>query len=131
MIRQVVVGAKHHRRHVGICGQSPFDFPDVARRLVGSIGYSLFTEETVDALDLPLVDAATLKETVDGERHINTLGRLTAFGPSCLHGRMKVRFKSSDGVWRGKARNKLTLGVVVLVLVAVAALFALAEGTRR
>lgn len=43
-----------------------------ATDLVGPIGYSLFTEETVNALDLPLADAATLTETVDGERHINT-----------------------------------------------------------
>ncbi len=43
-----------------------------ATDLVGSIGYGLFTEETVKALGLPLADAATLTETVDGERHINT-----------------------------------------------------------
>jgi pyruvate,water dikinase len=29
-----VVGAHRHHRHVGICGQAPSDFPDVARRLV-------------------------------------------------------------------------------------------------
>lgn len=34
MIRQAVVGAHRHHRHVGICGQAPSDFPDVARRLV-------------------------------------------------------------------------------------------------
>lgn len=34
MIRQAVVGAHRHNRHVGICGQAPSDFPDVARRLV-------------------------------------------------------------------------------------------------
>jgi pyruvate,water dikinase len=34
MIRQAVVGAHRRHRHVGICGQAPSDFPDVARRLV-------------------------------------------------------------------------------------------------
>ena len=34
MIRQAVTGAHRHHRHVGICGQAPSDFPDVARRLV-------------------------------------------------------------------------------------------------
>lgn len=34
MIRLAVDGAHRHRRHIGICGQAPSDFPDVARRLV-------------------------------------------------------------------------------------------------
>jgi pyruvate,water dikinase len=34
MIRQAVVGAHRRHRHVGICGQAPSDFPDVARRVV-------------------------------------------------------------------------------------------------
>jgi class 3 adenylate cyclase len=36
--------------------------------LLGSHGYALFTEETVDALDLPLDGAARLEETVDDGR---------------------------------------------------------------
>jgi len=35
MIRQAVVGAHRHQRHVGICGQAPSDFPEVASQLVG------------------------------------------------------------------------------------------------
>jgi pyruvate,water dikinase len=34
MIRLAVDGAHRHGRHIGICGQAPSDFPDVARRLV-------------------------------------------------------------------------------------------------
>jgi len=34
MIRPAVDGTHRHRRHIGICGQAPSDFPDVARRLV-------------------------------------------------------------------------------------------------
>ena len=34
MIRLAVDGAHRHSRHIGICGQAPSDFPDVARRLV-------------------------------------------------------------------------------------------------
>jgi pyruvate, water dikinase len=34
MIKMAIDGAHRHRRHVGICGQAPSDFPDVARRLV-------------------------------------------------------------------------------------------------
>jgi pyruvate,water dikinase len=34
MIRQAVEGAHRSGRHIGICGQGPSDFPDLARRLV-------------------------------------------------------------------------------------------------
>ncbi|MGA8039031.1 MAG: phosphoenolpyruvate synthase [Acidimicrobiia bacterium] len=34
MIEMAIDGAHRHQRHVGICGQAPSDFPDVARRLV-------------------------------------------------------------------------------------------------
>ena len=34
MIRQAVAGAHRNGRHIGICGQGPSDFPDLARRLV-------------------------------------------------------------------------------------------------
>jgi pyruvate, water dikinase len=34
MIRQAVDGAHRNHRHVGICGQAPSDFPEVAKRLV-------------------------------------------------------------------------------------------------
>jgi pyruvate,water dikinase len=35
MLRQAVTGAHRNGRHVGICGQGPSDFPDLAERLVG------------------------------------------------------------------------------------------------
>jgi pyruvate,water dikinase len=34
MLRQAVVGAHRSGRHIGICGQGPSDFPDLAARLV-------------------------------------------------------------------------------------------------
>ena len=34
MIRQAVVGAHRSGRHIGICGQGPSDFPDLAEKLV-------------------------------------------------------------------------------------------------
>jgi pyruvate,water dikinase len=34
MLRQAIVGAHWSGRHVGICGQGPSDFPDLAERLV-------------------------------------------------------------------------------------------------
>ena len=35
MLRQAVVGAKRNGRYVGICGQAPSDYPEVARFLIG------------------------------------------------------------------------------------------------
>ncbi|HEX6301362.1 MAG TPA: phosphoenolpyruvate synthase [Acidimicrobiia bacterium] len=34
MLRQAIEGAHRNRRHIGICGQGPSDFPDLATRLV-------------------------------------------------------------------------------------------------
>jgi pyruvate,water dikinase len=34
MIRQAIDGAHRRHRHVGICGQAPSDFPEMAQRLV-------------------------------------------------------------------------------------------------
>jgi pyruvate,water dikinase len=34
MIRQAIEGAHRFGRHVGICGQAPSDFPEMARKLV-------------------------------------------------------------------------------------------------
>ena len=33
MLRQAVTGAQRNRRHVGICGEAPANYPDVARFL--------------------------------------------------------------------------------------------------
>jgi len=34
MIRQTIEGARRNRRHVGICGQAPSDYPEMAEYLV-------------------------------------------------------------------------------------------------
>jgi pyruvate,water dikinase len=36
MLRQAIVGAKRNRRHVGICGQAPSDYPEVAEFLMNA-----------------------------------------------------------------------------------------------
>jgi pyruvate, water dikinase len=33
MLRLAVTGAKRNRRHVGICGEAPANYPDIARFL--------------------------------------------------------------------------------------------------
>jgi pyruvate,water dikinase len=33
MLRLAVVGAKRNRRHVGICGEAPANYPEIARYL--------------------------------------------------------------------------------------------------
>jgi pyruvate,water dikinase len=35
ILRQAIIGAHRNGRHIGICGQGPSDFPDLAERLVG------------------------------------------------------------------------------------------------
>lgn len=45
---------------------------NAAAELVGSLGYSLFTEVTTDALTLPLTDAANMTEIIDGDQPIAT-----------------------------------------------------------
>ena len=40
MIRQAVEGARRNRRHVGICGQAPSDYPEMAEYLV-ELGHRL------------------------------------------------------------------------------------------
>jgi pyruvate, water dikinase len=34
LIRQTIVGARRNRRHAGICGQAPSDYPEMAEYLV-------------------------------------------------------------------------------------------------
>jgi pyruvate, water dikinase len=33
MLRMAVAGAKRHHRHIGICGEAPADYPEIARFL--------------------------------------------------------------------------------------------------
>jgi pyruvate,water dikinase len=35
MLRLAVAGAKRNRRHVGICGEAPANYPEIARFLAG------------------------------------------------------------------------------------------------
>jgi pyruvate,water dikinase len=58
MIRLAVDGAHRHDRHIGICGQAPSDFPEVARRLVemGIDSISLNPDTVVHTI--PIVNEA-------------------------------------------------------------------------
>ena len=37
MLRQAVAGARRNGRYVGICGQAPSDYPEIADLLIGWI----------------------------------------------------------------------------------------------
>jgi pyruvate,water dikinase len=67
MIRQAVVGAHRRQRHVGICGQAPSDFPDVARRLVGfGIDSISLNPDTVLDTARVVAEAERLRSEGDG-----------------------------------------------------------------
>jgi pyruvate,water dikinase len=62
MIRQTVEGGRRNGRHVGICGQAPSDYPEIARYLV---------EEGIDSISLnPDSVVATARNLVDVERKL-------------------------------------------------------------
>ena len=63
MLRQAIAGARRNGRHVGICGQAPSDYPELARYLV---------EQGIDSISLnPDSVVATVRALVEVER---TLG---------------------------------------------------------
>jgi pyruvate,water dikinase len=69
MIRQAVVGAHRQNRHVGICGQAPSDFPEVAIRLV---------EFGIDSISLnPDTVISTARVVAEAERRLNRPERAT------------------------------------------------------
>ena len=51
MLRVAVTGAKRNRRHVGICGEAPANYPEIAQFLAGL------------GIDSISVNAATLLQT--------------------------------------------------------------------
>jgi pyruvate,water dikinase len=60
MLRQAIHGAKRNGRHVGICGQAPSDYPEMARYLV---------QEGIDSISLnPDSVVATARNLVEFER---------------------------------------------------------------
>jgi pyruvate,water dikinase len=67
MLRQAIVGAKRNGRHVGICGQAPSDYPEVARYLV---------EQGIDSISLnPDSVVATARNLVEVERGLGIAPR--------------------------------------------------------
>ncbi|MBV9994563.1 MAG: phosphoenolpyruvate synthase [Caulobacteraceae bacterium] len=59
MLRQAIAGARRARRHVGICGEAPATYPEVARFLVG---------EGIDSISVnPASVAATMRLVAEAE----------------------------------------------------------------
>jgi pyruvate,water dikinase len=72
MLRQAIVGARRNGRHVGICGQAPSDYPEVARFLV---------EQGIDAISLnPDSLLATVRNLLEVERTLGIAPRMPAPG---------------------------------------------------
>jgi len=70
MLRQAIVGAKRNGRHVGICGQAPSDYPEVARYLV---------EQGIDSISLnPDSVVATVRNLVEVERGLGIVPRASS-----------------------------------------------------
>jgi pyruvate,water dikinase len=72
MIRMTIEGARRNGRHVGICGQAPSDYPEVARYLV---------EQGIDSISLnPDSVVTTLRALLDVERERGIAPRGAAAG---------------------------------------------------
>jgi pyruvate,water dikinase len=70
MLRQTIVGAKRNGRHVGICGQAPSDYPEVARFLV---------EQGIDSISLdPDAVIRTIRDLLEVERGMGMAPRAVA-----------------------------------------------------
>jgi pyruvate, water dikinase len=70
IIRQAIEGGKRCARHVGICGQAPSDYPEVARYLV---------EQRIDSISLnPDSLVRTLRHLVQVERELGIAPRPAA-----------------------------------------------------
>ena len=67
MIRMTIEGGKRNGRHVGICGQAPSDYPEVARFLV---------EQGIDSISLnPDSMIKTIRQVLDAERKLGIAPR--------------------------------------------------------
>ncbi|MCS0609762.1 phosphoenolpyruvate synthase [Massilia solisilvae] len=67
LIRMTIEGARRCGRHVGICGQAPSDYPEVARYLV---------EQRIDSISLnPDSVLRTLREVAEVERRLGIAAR--------------------------------------------------------
>jgi pyruvate, water dikinase len=66
MIRLAVKGAQRNHKHIGLCGQAPSDYPDMAEFLV-DIG--------IDSISLnPDTVLQTTQKILDTEQHLGRLG---------------------------------------------------------
>ena len=66
-MKQAVEGARRNRRHVGICGQAPSDYPEVAQYLV---------ENGIDSMSLtPDSVLRTMRAVLEVERRLGRPAR--------------------------------------------------------
>jgi pyruvate,water dikinase len=78
MLRQAITGAHRSGKHVGICGQGPSDFPDLAERLVefGIDSMSLNPDTVVQTRQIVAdVESRLLVSRVEESRPSVTVGR--------------------------------------------------------
>lgn len=67
MICRTIEGGKRNRRHVGICGQAPSDYPEVASYLV---------EKGIDSISLnPDSMIKTIRNLLEVEKRLNIAPR--------------------------------------------------------
>jgi pyruvate,water dikinase len=67
MLRQTIAGGKRNGRHVGICGQAPSDYPEVARYVV---------EQGIDSISLnPDSVVTTIRNLLEVERGLGIASR--------------------------------------------------------
>ena len=72
MIRMAVEGAKRNRRHIGLCGQAPSDYPEMARFLV---------ELGIDSISLtPDVILSTTQQVLELEKSLGLKARSSEAG---------------------------------------------------
>jgi pyruvate, water dikinase len=70
MLRQTIVGAHRNQRHVGICGQAPSDYPEIAEYLV---------EQGIDAISVtPDTLLKTTRDVLAVEKRLNRATRKEA-----------------------------------------------------
>ncbi len=62
MLRLAVQGAKRNRRHVGICGEAPANYPEVAAALVG------WGIDSISVNPSSLINALTVVAEAEGLR---------------------------------------------------------------
>ena len=67
MLRQAVAGARRNGRHVGICGEAPANYPDIA---------AFLTQLGIDSISVNPESVARTMEAVAAAERVATLRRI-------------------------------------------------------